>query len=170
MRWLLGHIWTGTTRLIFTTHLAHSIYSNMIQQMCMHHTFGDFIKVMYFGVSCVRTTCSDTYCAATVAMANKYGLFSEPTYNAVGDPYTGKEPVADRLKGLNFKVTLELFRQGCSDKLIKPSLALLNKTLFLFVRMTYHRELYCVLSWWNCRWVWASGWRPCAWPCLEGFP
>mmetsp|Transcript_21622 Transcript_21622/g.41258 ORF Transcript_21622/g.41258 Transcript_21622/m.41258 type:complete len:323 (-) Transcript_21622:414-1382(-) len=38
-------------------------------------------------------------------MANKYGLFSEPTYNAVGDPYTGKEPVADRLKGLNFKAT-----------------------------------------------------------------
>lgn len=38
-------------------------------------------------------------------MANKYGLFSDPSYNAVGDPYKGKEVVSDRLKGLNFKAT-----------------------------------------------------------------
>ena len=38
-------------------------------------------------------------------MANKYGLFSETTYNTVGDPYKGKEQVSDRLKGLNFKVS-----------------------------------------------------------------
>mmetsp|Transcript_30172 Transcript_30172/g.41764 ORF Transcript_30172/g.41764 Transcript_30172/m.41764 type:complete len:323 (-) Transcript_30172:120-1088(-) len=39
-------------------------------------------------------------------MANKYGLFSEPTYNSIGDPFVGKDPVSSRLQGLNFKATL----------------------------------------------------------------
>lgn len=40
-------------------------------------------------------------------MANKYGIFSEPSYISIGDPYKKKEKEHSRLTGLNFKATLE---------------------------------------------------------------
>mmetsp|Transcript_32253 Transcript_32253/g.39039 ORF Transcript_32253/g.39039 Transcript_32253/m.39039 type:complete len:312 (-) Transcript_32253:358-1293(-) len=40
-------------------------------------------------------------------MANKYGNFSEPSYISIGDPYMKKNVEHSRLKGLNFKSTLQ---------------------------------------------------------------
>lgn len=36
-------------------------------------------------------------------MANKYGVFSEPTYISINDPYVKKEKENSRITGLNFK-------------------------------------------------------------------
>mmetsp|Transcript_9502 Transcript_9502/g.19676 ORF Transcript_9502/g.19676 Transcript_9502/m.19676 type:complete len:314 (-) Transcript_9502:90-1031(-) len=38
-------------------------------------------------------------------MANKYGLFGDTGYLAVGDPYIDKDPLNHRTQGLNFKST-----------------------------------------------------------------
>jgi hypothetical protein len=42
------------------------------------------------------------------SMANKYGLFGETAFLAVGDPYIDKDPLNQRTQGLNFKVLINV--------------------------------------------------------------
>jgi len=62
-------------------------------------------------------------------MANKYGLFGETAFLAVGDPYLDKDPLNQRTQGLNFKAT-------------KCKSGITNDAMFDRVKPLYEGEQY----------------------------
>eukprot|EP00976_Prorocentrum_cordatum_P080733 1184090-Prorocentrum_minimum.AAC.1 len=84
-------------------------------------------------------------------MANKYGLFSETAYLAIGDPYIDKDPLNHRTQGLNFKVR-EFARlsqpcaMGCSlghrFRATKCKSGITNDAMFDRTKPLYEGEKY----------------------------